>query len=131
MKNKIIKYTKYLYTLIFTFFISVTSVFADETVHVPIKSQITIDGIINTIYKLNFGFAIFMTVIYLPLAAIKFITAGGDEQKILGARRAFTSVLIGFTITILTFAIIRLVVEFFGVGELEDLLNLIPSRMEN
>ena len=123
MKNKLNVVLNSIYLLL----ISASTVFAEETVKVPIKSEITIDGVINTIYKLNFGFAIFMTVISLPMAAIKFMTAGGDEQKILGARRAFTSVLIGFTITILTFAIIRLIVDFFGVGELDDLLNLIPK----
>jgi len=106
--------------------------YAQESIQIspPISSgPVTIQGVINTMLQLLFGVGIVLTIVFLVMSGIRFIVAGNDAKKVEGARRSFTSAIIGLTIIILTFAIIRLVASLLGADP-DSLFTLIPDRIQ-
>src|SRR3990167_3691326 len=58
--------------------------------------------------------AFVLAFIFLIIGGIRWITAGGDEKGVAGARGMITGALIGLVIVLVAFALIRLVETFFG-----------------
>lgn len=58
--------------------------------------------------------AFVLAFIFLLIGGIRWITAGGDEKAVAGARGMITAALIGLVIVLVSYAIIRLVEIFFG-----------------
>src|SRR3990167_4688857 len=58
--------------------------------------------------------AFVLAFIFLIIGGIRWITAGGDEKGVAGARGMITGALIGLVIVLVAYAIIRLVETFFG-----------------
>ena len=55
-----------------------------------------------------------LSIIFIIIAGIKFLTSSGDEKKIASASGTLTYAIIGLAVTILAFVIIRVVQFFFG-----------------
>jgi len=53
------------------------------------------------------------------VSGIRWMTAGGDKEKITGAKQQLTSAAIGLTITLLVFTIANLIKLLFGVNLLQ------------
>ncbi|MBI4037498.1 hypothetical protein HY382_00455 [Candidatus Curtissbacteria bacterium] len=78
----------------------------------PINNIVTvIRGIIRFILVVAFIIAFIM----LLIGGIRWITAGGDEKGVAGARNMITAALIGLVVILVAYAIIRLVEIFFKV----------------
>lgn len=59
--------------------------------------------------------AFVLAFIFLLIGGIRWITAGGDEKAVSGARGMITAALIGLVIVLVSYALIILVETFFGV----------------
>ena len=76
-------------------------------------------GTTNTIVRFGLNLlvvtGITASLIYMLLAGIKWITSGGDKQKIEEARKGITYSIVGIIIISLSFVIIHLIGEILGV----------------
>lgn len=55
-----------------------------------------------------------LTIIFIVIAGIKYVTSGGDEKKLASAHGTITYAIIGLAVTILAFVILRVVQFFIG-----------------
>lgn len=79
----------------------------------PINNAVNVvRGIIQFILVIAFIAAF----IFLLIGGLRWITAGGDEKAVSGARGMITAALIGLVIVLVAYAIIRLVEIFFNVN---------------
>ena len=72
-------------------------------------------AIIRTVIQFILIVAFVLAFIMLLIGGIRWITAGGDEKGVAGARNMITAALIGLVIVLVAYAIILLVETFFGV----------------
>lgn len=72
-------------------------------------------AIIRAIVQFILVVAFVLAFIMLLIGGIRWITAGGDEKGVAGARNMITAALIGLVIVLVAYAIILLVEKFFGV----------------
>lgn len=72
--------------------------------------------IIRAIIRFILVVAFVLAFIMLLIGGIRWITAGGDEKGVAGARNMITAALIGLVIVLVAYAIIRLVEIFFAVN---------------
>ena len=68
--------------------------------------------------------AFVLAFIFLLIGGIRWITAGGDEKAVAGARGMITAALIGLVIVLVSYAIIRLVEIFFGFNIITGGVNI-------
>ena len=61
------------------------------------------------------------------LGGIKWITAGGDENKVKAARGQISSSIIGLVVVFLIFAVLKLIGYIFGIESLQELIIQIPT----
>lgn len=114
----IIKFKKILSSslLPITALITPLPVFAQDELLVPEKIR-GIDNIVKVIrgaIQFILVVAFILAFIFLIIGGIRWITAGGDEKAVAGARGMITAALIGLVIVLVSYAIIRLVEIFFG-----------------
>lgn len=57
-----------------------------------------------------------LSLIFIIIAGIKFVTSSGDEKKLASATSTLTYAIIGLVVAILAFVIIRIVQFFFGAS---------------
>lgn len=53
-----------------------------------------------------------VSIIFIMIAGIKFVTSSGDEKKLASAQSTLTYAIIGLVVTILAFVIVRIVQYF-------------------
>lgn len=68
--------------------------------------------------------AFILAFVFLIIGGIRWITAGGDEKAVSGARGMITAALIGLVIVLVSYALIVLVERFFGVTIISGDVNL-------
>ncbi|KKS83316.1 MAG: hypothetical protein UV59_C0043G0006 [Candidatus Gottesmanbacteria bacterium GW2011_GWA1_43_11] len=92
------------------------AVFAQSNI-VPneIQNNTDIVQIVRAVVRFILLIAFVLAFIFLLIGGLRWITAGGDEKSVAGARGMITAALIGLVIVLLAFAIIKLVETFFGV----------------
>lgn len=76
--------------------------------------------IANNALTLFISAGIVITILYIIWAAIRWITSGGDKQKIAAARAHLTWSIIGLIVILISFFIISIFSYVFGV----QLLNI-------
>lgn len=79
--------------------------------------------IINNGLTLFVSAAVIITVLYAVYAGIKWVTSGGDKQKVAAARAQLTWAIIGVVIVLISFFIISIFSFFFGVNLLDFKLD--------
>lgn len=79
-------------------------------------AQNDIVDIVRAIIQFILVVAFVLAFIMLLIGGIRWITAGGDEKAVAGARNMITAALIGLVIVLVAFALIKLVETFFGVS---------------
>ncbi|MFZ2025548.1 MAG: hypothetical protein WAV51_04685 [Microgenomates group bacterium] len=83
-----------------------------------------IGKLISNIVGLLFMFSFLLTLLYLIMGGLQWITAGGDKTHLESARNKITNAIVGLIIVAAAYAIFTLVGEFLGL----DVANLqIPS----
>lgn len=64
--------------------------------------------------------AVILSLAYILIGGVKWVTSAGDKQKLQNARMTLTHAIIGLLLVFFSFVIIQLLGKFFGV----DLLNI-------
>lgn len=77
---------------------------------------LTIGQLFTTIITILTGVAGIISVFFIILAGIRFITAGGDEKKVASAQATITYAIIGLVVTALAFIILQVVQRFLGAN---------------
>lgn len=83
-------------------------------------------SVVTFIVQILIVAAFIVAFIFLLLGGIRWITAGGDEKAIAGARGMITGALIGLIIVLAAFTIVKLIEYFFNVKIISGTLT-IPS----
>ncbi len=88
-------------------------------------------GFFNRLLGVILGWAFIIAVlVFLGVffyGGINWILAGGDENKVKGAKGRITSGLVGLVVVFLVFLILKLIGYIFGISNLEDLKLAVPS----
>ena len=85
-----------------------------------IKPINDIVGIIRAVIQFILVVAFVLAFIMLLIGGIRWITAGGDEKGVAGARNMITAALIGLVIVLVAYAIILLGETFFNVNIISE-----------
>lgn len=84
----------------------------------PSGMQITdIGKLISNVIAVAFLLAGVMTFAFLIWGGIDWLTSGGDKTKTEAARNRITAALVGLAIVAASYAIMKLISYFFGVGD--------------
>ncbi len=75
----------------------------------------SIGGILGAVLNVVFYAGIALSVIFLIIGGIKYMTAGGDETKIAEARGQVTNAIIGFVIVVAAFSVRVIIKNLIGV----------------
>lgn len=59
---------------------------------------------------------VILSLLYLVLGGLSYITSGGDKQKLAKAKNHITFAIVGLVVVLLSFFIVGLVYYFFRVG---------------
>jgi len=100
------------------------AVFAQNIVPTELQGNLDIIQIVRAIIRFILLIAFVLAFIFLLLGGLRWITAGGDEKSVAGARGMITAALIGLVIVLLAFAIIKLVETFFNVTIISGSLSI-------
>lgn len=87
---------------------------------VPQPSGMQIDDLgllISRLIAIAFVLAGIMTFAFLVWGGIDWLTSGGDKTKTESARNRITAALVGLAIVAASYAIMKLISYFFGVGD--------------
>jgi len=79
-------------------------------------SSFTIPNFIGTLVTLIFLVAGVVAFLYLIWGGVQWITSGGDKAGVAQAREKITAAVIGLAIVLLSWAIMALVGQFFGLN---------------
>ena len=71
-----------------------------------------------------------MVFFYLIMGGIQYISSGGDKAQAEAARNRITYALIGLVIVVGSFAIIKLVEQFFGLNILKPTLPSATNKLD-
>jgi len=81
-------------------------------------------AVVTFIVQILIVAAFIIAFIFLLLGGIRWITAGGDEKAIAGARGMITGALIGLIVVLAAFTIIKLIEYFFSVNIISGPLSI-------
>lgn len=85
-------------------------------------------NLIGNVFNILLVAAVFLSIGFLILGGIKWITSGGDKARLDAARGTITGAVIGLVITFSTFFILSLVNYFFGIdGGQRGTLFVLPQ----
>ena len=74
-----------------------------------------VGAILGVILNIVFYVGIALSIIFLIIGGIKYMTAGGDETKITGARDQVTNAIIGFVVVVAAFSVRTIIKNVFGI----------------
>lgn len=57
-----------------------------------------------------------MTLAYMVLGAVRWVSAGGDKGKIEKAQQTITQAIVGLVVTAIVYALFQIVQYFFGIS---------------
>jgi hypothetical protein len=126
--------------LVITFFVS-ESVFA-QPIGLPRNqpegrgARVTGDAVKDLGRLVNNTVVLFFTVggigfiVMILWGSVNWILAGGDKEKIAGARKKITTAIIGLALLSLTFVIALIVGQIFGIGSLYTGIYEIRSLLQ-
>jgi len=72
-------------------------------------------GLLTIILQIVFFVAGLLTLIYLLVGGLRWITAGGDKEALAAARVSIWNALIGLTLVIAAFSIAKIIEIIFGI----------------
>lgn len=95
-------------------------------------------NIVQMLVQLGFIFAIILSLIFMILAGIDWITSGGDKQGLEKARAKLTYAIVGLVIVLFSIFIVNLVESSLGIRDArqnmfcgpDERLNPITNRCE-
>lgn len=92
-----------------------TSALAQTFVPNDIRPINNVISVIRNAIRFVLLVAFILAFVFLIIGGIRWITAGGDEKAVAGARGMITAALIGLVVVLVSYALIILVERFFNV----------------
>jgi hypothetical protein len=83
--------------------------------------------LVPNVIGLAFVIGVLVFFFIMVIAAIQWITSGGDKQSLESARSKLTNAIIGFVILLLIFVILNVIQDFFGLSILS--LDIGPLKI--
>lgn len=123
-----------IFTLVSSFLFIATPVFAqiqaetlEESNCLAVKADGTLEAgkvatlncipvIIGNVVFWLLVFAGIVALVLIIISGFKFVTSGGDQKQVEGARKTLTWAIIGLFLILLSFAIVRFIADVTGVG---------------
>ncbi len=93
-----------------------SSVLAADIVPPALNNNISVLGVLTAVIRIILLLAFVLSFIFLLIGGIRWITSGGDEKGVAGARNTITAALIGLVVVLLAFVLIKLVETFFNIS---------------
>jgi hypothetical protein len=78
-------------------------------------------SLISNLIMLIFAIAIIAALLYLIWGGFKWLTSGGDKNAVASARDHIIAAIIGLVIIFLSYLILNIIVQFFGLGDLTNI----------
>lgn len=75
-------------------------------------SGLQIGSVIGTLVQFLFVIAVILSLGYLVFAGIKWITSGGDKDRVAGARSMIIAAIVGLIVVFLSYVVLNLVLTF-------------------
>lgn len=101
--------------------------FAQSLIPTEISPIQNLVKVIQSVIRFILLVAFILAFIFLIIGGIRWITAGGDEKAVAGARGMITGALIGLVIVLVAYALIRTVEIFFGINIITGQQFTIPT----
>ena len=98
----------------------------ENTVSNPLEGIDTLAMVFGMMINVVIGVAIALSVIFLGIGGIKYITSQGDAKAADAARAAITNAVIGLVVAIGALAIRAIVLSLLGAGDAGDPL-IVPA----
>ncbi|MBI2021430.1 hypothetical protein HYS93_00935 [Candidatus Daviesbacteria bacterium] len=70
---------------------------------------------LNNINGFILGFSAVVTVFFITFSGIKFLTSGGDQDRVRDARKTMTFAIVGLVIILLAFFLIKIVAKIANI----------------
>ena len=87
--------------------------------------SITLNGnLFQTVITTIFVIATLLALAFLVFGGIKWITSGGDKAGVESARNMIVAALVGLVIAFLSYFILSIVLNFFGITTTDGMLSL-------
>lgn len=77
--------------------------------------------VITIVLPYVLSFAGLLLLVYFVLAGLQYMTSRGDPKAMQGAQAKMTTALIGFLIIFMSFAIIKLIANIFGLTAFQNI----------
>lgn len=74
--------------------------------------------LINAVITILLLVGVIVALAFLIYGGIKWITSGGDKAKVEAARGTIVAAMVGLVLVFLSYFIINLIFQFFGIGSL-------------
>lgn len=99
-----------------------------DTINAPenvpsVESPESLAGIISWIIIVLTSIGVIASLIFLILGAIKWITSGGDKDKLENARRTIIFSIIGLVVVLLSVMIMNFIGNILGINVLQSITN--------
>lgn len=88
----------------------------------------SIGELLNKLLAFVFVIAALLVFLYLILGAFNWITSGGDKGKTENARNMITGAIIGIIVLAAAWAVLQIVLNFLGYGDLNELINTVGTN---
>lgn len=79
--------------------------------------------LLNSVLSFVMVIAALLVFLYLIMGGIEWITSGGDKGKTESARNKITAAIVGLVILAASYAILLIVLNFLGFGNLNDVFD--------
>lgn len=76
--------------------------------------------LVQSVLGLAFVIAAIIFIFMMVIGAIQWITSGGDKQAVQSAQGKITSAIIGLIILISSYAIVKVIGDFFGISAFQN-----------
>ena len=80
-----------------------------------------VGGIVNAIITILFIVAALLALGFLIFGGIKWVLSGGDKSKVEAARGTIVAALVGLVLVFLSYFIMNLIFNFFGLNNISNL----------
>ena len=90
---------------------------------IPFTDYLTFGKIIRQVLPFVYAAAGLILLVLLVFAGYGYMTAGSDAKKAQLAKARLTTALIGFAIVVLSYWMIQIVAQIFGITEITDIFG--------
>lgn len=73
-------------------------------------------SVVDFVVRVLLIVAVLASLVYLILGGIKWVTSGGDKDKLEGAKKQIIAAIVGLVVALVAFFVVNFLLSFFGVS---------------